>query len=347
MAYVGLLLLFASLVMIVISVIMIITKAIGKNSWEKKKIGIFSGTSFGIFVLSIILIVAFAPPADPNKQVPAVSQNQTNQAATDKSAQSFNTAMEAFNQNDYMKAIPLFQAVDSKSPNYAEAQNKITECNDALAAQLVADAERCVNENNYNSAFIQLNAALRYSPNYAPAQNKIKEYNNALSAQLVADARRCLKEDNYDGALTQLKAALAYNPDSEAKTMIADVDKQKQAYLEKKKQAEIQAYKNSCQSVSYKVLNKNPDGHKGEKVKLKGQIMQIQEEGGQTFMLLSVTSLGYGYWTDNVAVAYYGKIDAYEEDVIAIYGDVTGAFSYKSRAGWDITVPGVLAKYVD
>lgn len=350
MIVLGFLLFCASLVMIVISAIMIITKAVGKNNWEWKKVGIFSGATFGAFVLSIILIAA--SPTDPNKPV-SVSQtstpagNSTQKQASDKSSQAFDAGLAAFNQNDFMNAIPQFQAVDSKSPNYAEAQNKITECNNALAAQLVADAERCVKENNYDAAFIQLNAALRYSPNYAPAQNKIKEYNNNLAAQLVADAKRCLKDNNYDAAITQLKAALTYNPDSEAKTMMADVEKQKQAYLEKKKQAEIQAYKDSCQSTSYKVLNKNPDGHKGENVKLKGQIMQIQEEKGQTFMLLSITNLGYGYWTDQVAVAYYGKIDAYEEDVITVYGTVTGAFSYKSRAGWDITVPGVLARYVD
>lgn len=284
---------------------MIITKAVGKNSWEKKKVGIFSGASFGVFVLSIIIMVASTSPIDKSKQLPIsntkslVENAVQTQTASDKSAEAYNLGLASFTQNDFEKALSLFQAVDNMSPNYANAQNKIKECN------------------------------------------------NNLAAQLVADAKRCLAKQDYNAALMQLKAALIYNPESEAKAMMPDVEKEKQAYAEKQKQEKSLAYKDTCESISYKVLNKNPDSHKGKNVKLRGQIMQIQEANGHTIMLLSVTSSGSGYWTDNVAVFYMDEIDAYEKDVVTIYGKVTGAYRYKSRAGWDITVPGVLATYVD
>jgi hypothetical protein len=39
-------------------------------------------------------------------------------------------------------------------------------------------------------------------------------------------------------------------------------------------------------------------------------------------------------------------LDVYDDDVVTAYGTVFGNFSYKSQAGWDITIPAVLAQVV-
>jgi hypothetical protein len=60
-----------------------------------------------------------------------------------------------------------------------------------------------------------------------------------------------------------------------------------------------------------------------------------------------VTSEGYGMWTDNVAVAFDGRIRSVcENDLITAYGTCVGQYSYTSVAGYDETVPLIHAKFV-
>jgi hypothetical protein len=107
------------------------------------------------------------------------------------------------------------------------------------------------------------------------------------------------------------------------------------------------AFKARCEKVAYKVLSKNPDSLTTNAYYLKGKIFQIMEDSGETFMLVSVTNEGYGFWDDNVAVTYLGTVDVYEDDIVKIWGVCTGSYSYTSTAGYELTVPGILAGYVE
>jgi hypothetical protein len=52
-------------------------------------------------------------------------------------------------------------------------------------------------------------------------------------------------------------------------------------------------------------------------------------------------------WTDNVAVAFDGRIrSVYENDLVTVWGTCVGQYSYTSVAGYDETVPLVHAKFV-
>ena len=64
-------------------------------------------------------------------------------------------------------------------------------------------------------------------------------------------------------------------------------------------------------------------------------------------MLVSVTNMGYGYWDNNVAVAYEGRLaHVYEKDIVTVWGTCLGQYSYTSVANFDMTVPAIEAKYV-
>jgi len=203
------------------------------------------------------------------------------------------------------------------------------------------------NKKNYELALGFLSKVIPDDPNYQDAQTKITEIKTKEATKYLASAKTNLQNNNFDSATSDLNKTLEYAPDNqEATALLASIPAQKAAYEEQKKQQEIVDFKNSCEVISYKVLNKNPDSLAGQNVKLRGQIMQIQEDAGKTFMLLSVTYMGYDVWTDNVAVYYEGTADVYEDDVITIWGTVTGKFEYDSVAGWKMSVPGVLAKYV-
>ena len=84
-------------------------------------------------------------------------------------------------------------------------------------------------------------------------------------------------------------------------------------------------------------------------MKFTGQIMQIQEElgWGGNMMLLSVTDEGYGIYDDNVWVDYDESIDSAEEDIITVYGEITGSKSYETQIGGETYVPKMRAKYIE
>ena len=64
-------------------------------------------------------------------------------------------------------------------------------------------------------------------------------------------------------------------------------------------------------------------------------------------MLLSVSDQGYGFWDDNIWVNYEGHISGAEEDVITVYGVITGSKSYETQIGGETYVPRMRARYVD
>jgi hypothetical protein len=84
----------------------------------------------------------------------------------------------------------------------------------------------------------------------------------------------------------------------------------------------------------------------GEYLRFTGEIVQITEDSDGTFMRVDVTKTSYGY-TDTIAVLYLGSVDVYEDDVVWLWGECRGAFSYTSIMGAEITIPGILAEYVE
>jgi len=107
-----------------------------------------------------------------------------------------------------------------------------------------------------------------------------------------------------------------------------------------------QRFIDSAQTIPYADLIKSTSPYLGEKVKLYGQIFQIQQAGGGGFMLLSVTNEGYGLWDDNVWVDYSGHNSYVDNNLITVYATVTGTKSYTTQAGGETYVPEVRAKYI-
>ena len=59
-----------------------------------------------------------------------------------------------------------------------------------------------------------------------------------------------------------------------------------------------------------------------------------------------MTKKPFGIWDDNIWVDA-GRIASAENDIITVYGTVTGSKTYQTQIGGSTFVPRVKAKYID
>lgn len=121
-----------------------------------------------------------------------------------------------------------------------------------------------------------------------------------------------------------------------------------------KKKVSAKAYKNKCKTLSFKDLSRNPDKHKGEKLKYTGQVIQVQEDehwlddNTTVDLRINVTKDEYGLWDDTIFATVELPKDAdriLEDDIITIWGECDGKYSYTSVLGSDVTLPKINIEY--
>jgi hypothetical protein len=107
-------------------------------------------------------------------------------------------------------------------------------------------------------------------------------------------------------------------------------------------------FKSDARSIPYEQLKKDPDALVGTVVTYKGQIFQYDSRTTTASMIVSVTNKGYGIWTDNLYLLLDPSLgaNADENDLIQIWGTITGSFSYETASGGTNTLPQVLVKYL-
>ena len=117
---------------------------------------------------------------------------------------------------------------------------------------------------------------------------------------------------------------------------------------------EIEAeYKASCKTFTYKEIARNPGGYEGELAVFTGEVVQVQQEQllGLMFYVLRVNVTKSGrYYDDTVYVSYTTTTDApriLEDDIIVMYGELTGEKTYTTVMGASVTIPSFSAEYID
>ncbi len=116
---------------------------------------------------------------------------------------------------------------------------------------------------------------------------------------------------------------------------------------EKKHQEEIAEGKKNAQTITYNHLKKNADDYIGKKYFITGKVAQAIEDGGVTLLRVDITNEGYGIYDDTVAVQINGKTDAVEDDIVQVFGTISGNYTYTSTINAEITIPGIDAKTED
>ena len=115
---------------------------------------------------------------------------------------------------------------------------------------------------------------------------------------------------------------------------------------EEKEQKEVneQEYKNSCETVAYKDIERNPSQYEGKDIKVSGKVVQVSE-GWFDSVTLRVADNGNDWY-----VTYMRKSDTesriLENDYVTLYGECKGVETYTTVMGSSNTIPAIHAEYV-
>lgn len=111
-----------------------------------------------------------------------------------------------------------------------------------------------------------------------------------------------------------------------------------------------QSYKSQCESISYKSLERTPDDYEGRNVKFSGYVVQVCSETSSPLSYSAYRVATSGKY-DNVVMVlvdnYGSSSRILEDDYITFYGEYDGLYSYTTVMGSTLTIPKVIAKYVD
>ena len=115
------------------------------------------------------------------------------------------------------------------------------------------------------------------------------------------------------------------------------------------KPADENAYKQSCMQYDYREISRYPSDYEGEDAYFRGYVRQVLEDGNDVQLLVDVTENDYG-WDDSIIVWYTrqsaDEARILEEDIVELWGELEGLYTYESLIGESITVPCMTAKYV-
>lgn len=131
-----------------------------------------------------------------------------------------------------------------------------------------------------------------------------------------------------------------------------DSNKVKKEEIQKSDEQKKQDYITSCGTYGYKDIARQPDEYKGKKAKFRGKVIQVSEnffDNNKVDLRVNVTQGEYGLWDDTIYVTYKytDKEDKIlEDDIINMYGTISGTETYVSVLGAKITIPSFNAKYI-
>ena len=146
-------------------------------------------------------------------------------------------------------------------------------------------------------------------------------------------------EKKYDEYVEEMKP---YVEKAEAIEKEEAAQKVNEAAAEKKKQAEKKK-KGYDTGITYDQLARTPDKYEGEKIKFKGEVLQVMEEDGTVTIRLAVN----GNYDDVIIGGYDSDLvdsRVLEGDTITIYGESGGLYSYDAVLGNSVTIPLI---YID
>ncbi len=118
-----------------------------------------------------------------------------------------------------------------------------------------------------------------------------------------------------------------------------------------------QEFKDSCETIDFETLSRNPDKYKGNNYKLTGEVIQVQESswGDTVDLRINITKEEFEYiddvmWTDTIYATVEipdGEDKILEEDILTFWGTCDGNYTYESVLGSSVSLPKISIKYYE
>lgn len=109
-------------------------------------------------------------------------------------------------------------------------------------------------------------------------------------------------------------------------------------------------YAKKCETYTYEQIARDPEKYRGKYAKLTGEVFQVMEGGDDYTLLVNITKQNY-FQDDSVYVAYTKHTSdesrILEDDVVTMYGELSGTYTYETVMGAEVTIPLLLAEYID
>lgn len=103
-------------------------------------------------------------------------------------------------------------------------------------------------------------------------------------------------------------------------------------------------YKKACRNITFEEIARDKEALDGEKVTFTGEVVQVMDD----FFRVDITKTDYGY-TDTIAFDFDAdslKENILEGDVVTVWGQSKGFYTYTSIMKQEVTVPFVRAVYI-
>jgi len=112
----------------------------------------------------------------------------------------------------------------------------------------------------------------------------------------------------------------------------------------------ISEFKSQCTTIPYEKLARETERYVNSKIKLTGQVFQVQENGNRVVLMVNVTKGNFDIYQDPVWVNYLlkkGEKHILQGDIIDLWGTVKGRKSYITVLGNKMTVPEINAVIIE
>ncbi len=125
----------------------------------------------------------------------------------------------------------------------------------------------------------------------------------------------------------------------------SETEPESESEAETKSYEEIRTdYIQTCETVSYTDIERNPDNYKGKNVKVQGEVIQVYEGWFNSVTLRIESEEGIWYVTYKRSE---NESRILENDIITAYGECTGVETYKALLGNSITIPSMTMEYYE
>lgn len=103
-----------------------------------------------------------------------------------------------------------------------------------------------------------------------------------------------------------------------------------------RREAELAELRASAEWLDPELFQKNPDRYIGQSLAMSGEIFQIQEGGGNFFLMDTACTTEYDITIcdgPTVYVTYGFPTDKTEQDLVTVYGEAMGRYEYETQIG--------------